>query len=256
MANNVTYDVEKILDRKYEGGITYYLLKWKSYDHSENTWEPESNLSCTELLQKFEALRPAQLEAYKKKHAAEIGFGRGLEPDMVVGVTIVRDKILYGVKWVDNREADIIESVEVAEKCPHLIVEFFLESIGYRPGEPQASSSDADKGVRLNGGSHGVEASLESRCTSPHVLQHRLDAGGLIDKIKGIIQDPISKDLIYSVQWHDIAEDEYVPADFVHLYFQIELIKYFEENFYYKEVPKSKMVSDIRPALESLAILD
>lgn len=48
------YEVEKILKEK-DG---QYLVKWKGYPESENTWEPEHNLlpSCARLLQKFRQL--------------------------------------------------------------------------------------------------------------------------------------------------------------------------------------------------------
>lgn len=51
------HEVEKILRRKLcctNGRMeTNYLLKWKNFDHSYNSWEPESNLDCDELLLEF-----------------------------------------------------------------------------------------------------------------------------------------------------------------------------------------------------------
>jgi hypothetical protein len=38
------YKVEEILDRQRISGKPHYLVKWKGYDTSENTWEPIENL--------------------------------------------------------------------------------------------------------------------------------------------------------------------------------------------------------------------
>lgn len=53
------FEVESLLDDKL---ITerHYLVHWKGYDSSQDSWERESNLSCTALLKKYKQL--------KKKH--------------------------------------------------------------------------------------------------------------------------------------------------------------------------------------------
>jgi hypothetical protein len=54
------YEVEAILSQRVQPGIrggrniTQYLVKWKGYPDSENTWEPEENLDgCQALLAEF-----------------------------------------------------------------------------------------------------------------------------------------------------------------------------------------------------------
>ena len=50
-----TFEVEKILDMKKEGGITKYLVKWQGFDKEEdNTWEPLDNLDCEDKIKLFE----------------------------------------------------------------------------------------------------------------------------------------------------------------------------------------------------------
>ena len=52
------YEVEEILDQRLAGKQEQYLIKWKGYEHTENTWEPAKNLSCQELLEEFRRRHP------------------------------------------------------------------------------------------------------------------------------------------------------------------------------------------------------
>jgi hypothetical protein len=53
------FEVEAILTHcLYKNRETQYLIKWKGYDTSENTWEPESNLKNAE----------EELDNYKRCH--------------------------------------------------------------------------------------------------------------------------------------------------------------------------------------------
>jgi hypothetical protein len=54
------YEVEKIIDKKKKGRgrRTYYLVKWKGYSASENSWELAENLRADELVAEFEKQRP------------------------------------------------------------------------------------------------------------------------------------------------------------------------------------------------------
>ena len=56
---NEEYEVEAILTHHtYKNHETRYLIKWKGYNTSKNTWEPKSNLSNTE----------EELNDYKSRH--------------------------------------------------------------------------------------------------------------------------------------------------------------------------------------------
>lgn len=43
-ASKVEYEVSKIVDSKLDGKKRSYLVQWKGYNKSYNTWEPEEHL--------------------------------------------------------------------------------------------------------------------------------------------------------------------------------------------------------------------
>lgn len=64
------YKVKQILDHKQVSGKPYYLVKWRGYDTSENTWEPIENLmGCHQRVQQYHQ-RAARSSTKKKDLAA------------------------------------------------------------------------------------------------------------------------------------------------------------------------------------------
>ncbi|XP_049861332.1 uncharacterized protein LOC126355163 isoform X5 [Schistocerca gregaria] len=53
--DETSYEVEKIMEVHHKrNGKKEYLIHWRGYPHSQDTWEPEENLDCEELIREFE----------------------------------------------------------------------------------------------------------------------------------------------------------------------------------------------------------
>ncbi|CAO1432564.1 unnamed protein product [Diamesa serratosioi] len=55
-ADSDDYEVDKLVEvRKKRDGSREFLVRWKKWSSKYDTWEPENNLSCPELIEKFMA---------------------------------------------------------------------------------------------------------------------------------------------------------------------------------------------------------
>ena len=63
------YEVEQILDMQRINNQPFYLIKWKGYDTSENTWEPIENLTNCQLL----------IQTYHRQSIAAHPQGQGVD---------------------------------------------------------------------------------------------------------------------------------------------------------------------------------
>lgn len=53
------YEVEAIVDHRYIGKRKKeYLIRWKGYEDTDNTWEPEKSLDCQELIDQYLETHP------------------------------------------------------------------------------------------------------------------------------------------------------------------------------------------------------
>jgi transposase InsO family protein len=64
---NAEYEVEDILDYKLVRGKPRYLIKWKDYPQSENTWEPRAELKHLRAFEEFHRRNPALLAGNANK---------------------------------------------------------------------------------------------------------------------------------------------------------------------------------------------
>uniref|UniRef100_A0A3Q3LJ68 Chromobox homolog 1b (HP1 beta homolog Drosophila) n=1 Tax=Mastacembelus armatus TaxID=205130 RepID=A0A3Q3LJ68_9TELE len=134
------YVVEKVLNRRVVKGRVEYLLKWKGFSDDDNTWEPEANLDCPDLIAEFlqsqksahDGKRKAAGDLspkYTKKQEKLRGFARGLDPERIIGATDSTGELMFLMKWKNSDEADLVPAKEANVKCPQVVISFYEERL-------------------------------------------------------------------------------------------------------------------------------
>ncbi|KAF5306493.1 hypothetical protein FQR65_LT07321 [Abscondita terminalis] len=144
------FSVEKVLNKRIRNGKTEYLLKWKGYSHEDNTWEPEENLDCPDLIAAYEAectspspTPPDSVESEKVNKQKNItednrprGFDRGLLPDSIIGATDASGELMFLMKWQGCEEADLVPARHVNIRCPEIVINYYEKKIPWYTSKP------------------------------------------------------------------------------------------------------------------------
>ncbi|XP_059363483.1 chromobox protein homolog 3-like [Carassius carassius] len=170
------FAVEKIIRRRVTDGKVEYYLKWKGFTDAENTWEPEDNLDCPELIEEFlrnlnvsgeteqegcqsldHEVRPKQEltqlnadMAHQEElikmgneevndHNAEIPADQSgnPEPDCIIGCTDQQGELMFLIKWKNTDEVALLSAVETSKRWPEMVIRFYEDKLTWHGEDEQ-----------------------------------------------------------------------------------------------------------------------
>ncbi|XP_051167747.1 uncharacterized protein LOC127285663 [Leptopilina boulardi] len=89
------FEVEKIIEVHFKKNKSReFLIRWKGFSSSDDTWEPEENLNCPELIEKF----MEKVEKAKKTEARELRTNPTLTKHFTLGAHGRRHSRRHGDK--------------------------------------------------------------------------------------------------------------------------------------------------------------
>ncbi|XP_045901670.1 chromobox protein homolog 3b isoform X3 [Micropterus dolomieu] len=167
--------VEKIIRRRIFNGRVEYFLKWKGFTDAENTWEPEDNLDCPELIEEFlrsthfsgeneeeeteefipkEEMTEQETEiSQQQAHTAQCNndvletndeqsdkptnLTTYLEPECIIGSTDRQGELMFLVKWKNSDDVALLPAREASARCPQVVINFYEQKLTWHCGDEE-----------------------------------------------------------------------------------------------------------------------
>lgn len=180
-----------------------YLLKWKNWSESDNTWEPVENLKCYELIEEFENSQPAQPTQPPKKAAAKKGTKKK---------AIAKNTAKNGTKNVVKNGA---KNVGVAKKT---------NSVSKNKRKWRSFFSKIQSKLFIL---------IFQRVQKAKKTNTPFDNGDMVDKILGATN--VNGVMEFMVHWVKSDKTDIVPAALANEKIPALVIKYYEKRLVWKD---------------------
>uniref|UniRef100_A0A5K3F0U4 Heterochromatin protein 1 n=1 Tax=Mesocestoides corti TaxID=53468 RepID=A0A5K3F0U4_MESCO len=225
--------VEKVLRVRIRNGKKEYFLKWKGYPDEENTWEPEENLDCPDLIKEFEenqkrSTRLRTSGGIKRTSNASISSDVHHEDDSVNETEdqVVKPNDTTSTVKTQSTEMDLQNDKDDAalqntrkRRSSSLI----LEKSGIEEAGDNVDNAELDKSPAKS--SVKVPTFPDSQSvTKVHGFDRNLKA----ERIIGATES--SGELMFLIKWKDSDIADLVPARIANVKSPQVVIKFYEER--------------------------
>lgn len=111
------YEVQDIVDHRKERGKMVYRIRWKNFKAKDDTWEPESTLSCPEIIKRYKAkLKKEEEEEEDDEEEQEYEVQEIIDHRKERG-----GKMVYRIRWKNFGAKDDTWEPEATLSCPDII---------------------------------------------------------------------------------------------------------------------------------------
>ncbi|XP_034030887.1 chromobox protein homolog 3 isoform X2 [Thalassophryne amazonica] len=140
---------------------------------ADNTWEPEDNLDCPELIEEFlrntnlseedefipkeemteEETEISFLQSQRQAHIvrrddsafkprdpqsnAPADFSTYLEPECIIGSTDRQGELMFLVKWKNSEDVALLPAREASTRCPQVVIDFYERKLTWHCGDEE-----------------------------------------------------------------------------------------------------------------------
>ncbi|KAI4810558.1 hypothetical protein KUCAC02_013498 [Chaenocephalus aceratus] len=167
--------VEQIILRRIFNGRVEYFLKWKGFTDADNTWEPEDNLDCPELIQEFlrnthffneeeqneQEFIPKEemteqeteiscMQSLQQAHTVQsnsepndeqsetpTNLSTHLEPECIIGAADRKGELMFLVKWKNSDDVALLPAREASARCPQVVIDFYEQKLTWHCGDEE-----------------------------------------------------------------------------------------------------------------------
>ncbi|XP_062138645.1 heterochromatin protein 1 [Drosophila sulfurigaster albostrigata] len=102
------FEVEAIVGHKSKRGESFFLVRWKGYGKDEDSWEPEAELNCDDLIEEYRKGNPKKNTNDKKTTTKGVGRGR----KSAASKQLSKQETDPEKEWAVERIVDFIEDDE------------------------------------------------------------------------------------------------------------------------------------------------
>ncbi|VDD74910.1 unnamed protein product [Mesocestoides corti] len=196
--------VEKVLRVRIRNGKKEYFLKWKGYPDEENTWEPEENLDCPDLIKEFEE---------NQKRSTRLRTSGGIKRTSNASIS---SDVHHEDDSVNETEDQVVKPNDTTSTVKTQSTEMDLQN-------------DKDDAALQNTRKRRSSSLILEKSDSQSVTKvHGFDRNLKAERIIGATES--SGELMFLIKWKDSDIADLVPARIANVKSPQVVIKFYEER--------------------------